>query len=717
MLAKSRCEFIAKNAAYCTPEIFLPRLLLCCGLPKASFMSMLERLGKLGDESLDKHKCFSQLMSPSVTSEWGMGHSGKRGLLAWKLLGRISAYISTFGDNPSKINAVGGVVFGDIASSSFISWLIDEFNKKDKNMKSRTKKSSTISSNLKRKDVKRDHLNSQKVLTSVLSNVLTDNISVDTQNSTNSKFSENDTLVSIQYHSEKENPKLSHHDDSITFQLLNELVKSESYEIIESTLEGKALTLFSSKSHLNKQKQRDTSTSKSHLIATGLLRSFKDHSGKSQQISAVLLKWVPILTHFLPDSSFFEDLFKSDFQPNHKKVIEVLIIRCIQNWTSETIQSCQIWILTQVVNSTLDAYDLHFALSFILQSSGQTPSQKKVSSKAIKPSVFPAIRSQEHAKACVDLALECARDENFDNSESEVRGISKCSYTRRNNLPDWLELLVVIGKCGKKYLALLTKTIVEKASQHNIQNTSVFHGTLLRMYVHFPSTMDLSDAKTRSILIHSVKTFSKEWVHWRTSLDRQICLSINCFASNPNQRQHQLLSDLSKRYPLLVVRDLHLFLEMLRKDGNFSKEDKNRGRTNSETIPLNAKTPFGVVKIKVVHWGLCFTEQLWISVLDMMDSLPKEVLYSCGINMGLFDLYNLYLTLIGIQIEVGSTQNILRLKSKLSQSLSHFKTSSPSNFDNWMTKNLQGFEKNGTISSVLSIFNIPVGDSVGDNKN
>ncbi len=715
MLAKSRCEFIARNAAYCTPEMYLPRLLLCCGLPKASFMYMLERLGKLGDESLDKHKCFSQLMSPSVTSEWGMGHSGKRGLLSWKLLGRISAYMSKFGEIHSKRNSVGGFVFGDIASSSFVSWLIDEFNKKDKNTKSRTKKASTISSNSKRKELKKDHLNSHKAITSVLSNVLTDNTSVDNQNSTNTKFNEERTWASIQYHSEKETPKLSHHDDSVTSQHLNQLVKNESYELIDSILEGNAVALFSSKSHLNNQKQREISTSKSHLIAIGLLRIFKDNSEKSHQISAALLKWVPTLTHNLSDSSFFEDLFKSNIQAHHKKVIEVLIVRCIQNWTIETIQSCQNWILTQVLNSTLEAYDLHCALNFILQSSGQTPSQKKMFSKAIKPSIFPAIRSQEHAKACVDLALECAKDEKFINSE--IRGVSECSYTKRNNLPDWLELLIVIGKCGKKYLALLTKTIVEKALQLNTRNTTVLYGTLLRIYVHFPSTMDLSDAKTRSILINSVKTFSKEWVHWRTSLGRQIFLSINCFANNPNQRQHQLLSDLSKRYPLLVVRDLNLLLETLRKDGFFSKEDKNRGRSNAEINSLHAKTPFGIVKVKVVYWGLCFTEQLWISVLDIMDSLPKEVLYSCGIDMGLFDLYNLYITLIGIQLEAGSSQNVLRLKSKLSQSLSNFKTSSSSNYDKWMTMYVQGFEKNGTISSVLSLFDILVGDSIGDNKN
>uniref|UniRef100_A0A7S2W5F1 Uncharacterized protein n=1 Tax=Eucampia antarctica TaxID=49252 RepID=A0A7S2W5F1_9STRA len=220
--------------------------------------------------------------------------------------------------------------------------------------------------------------------------------------------------------------------------------------------------------------------------------------------------------------------------------------------------------------------------------------------------------------------------------------------------------------------------------------------------------MNLSDSQTRGILIQSVNLYSKEWVHWRTSLDDQLDLSIECLAMNPNQRQQQILSELAKRYPLLVVRGIHLFTRTLKQDGSFSKysDIEKRGRVNNllNNEPMDARTSFGILKVRVTHWGYSFTEPLWTSVLEIIDSIPKEVLYACGIEMGLLDLLNLFMSLIAVQVEVGVSSYISILKSKLSQSLLIFKSSNRSEFDRWTASNLKELERKGSVSLLLSAY-------------
>lgn len=226
--------------------------------------------------------------------------------------------------------------------------------------------------------------------------------------------------------------------------------------------------------------------------------------------------------------------------------------------------------------------------------------------------------------------------------------------------------------------------------------------------------MNLSDSKTRGILIESVNFFSEEWIDWRTSLDNQLKLSIKYLEANPNQRQQQLLSDLAKRYPLLVVRELALFTRTLKRDATacYKTDIERRGRVNKllDNQPIDAKTSYGMVKVSVTHWGYSFTEPLWISILEIMDSIPNEVLYACGIKMGLLELLNLYISLIVVQMEVGVVSFTSTLKSKLSKILLTFQPSNKIEYDRWSASNLKELEGKGSISNMLKAYRI-IGDS------
>ena len=123
MLSKSSCDLIAKRSVLSAPDTFLPRLLLCCGLPQSSFSTLIERLDSLGQLSSDKDKAYRQLLSSSTKGEWMVL---KRNKISRMLLGRISAYINLLNKNSSESVCV---VSAMASASCFISWLEAECKK------------------------------------------------------------------------------------------------------------------------------------------------------------------------------------------------------------------------------------------------------------------------------------------------------------------------------------------------------------------------------------------------------------------------------------------------------------------------------------------------------------------------------------------------------------------------------------------------------------
>ena len=110
MLAKSKSDYIARRAALSAPTAFLPRLLLCSGLPQTSFVTIVDRLGKLGDAN-DPTKVYRDLLTPSATTHWGFGQLGSRRDIARKIIGRVAAYADLYNSPASKIDEEFSTVF------------------------------------------------------------------------------------------------------------------------------------------------------------------------------------------------------------------------------------------------------------------------------------------------------------------------------------------------------------------------------------------------------------------------------------------------------------------------------------------------------------------------------------------------------------------------------------------------------------------------------
>ncbi len=82
-------------------------------------------------------------------------------------------------------------------------------------------------------------------------------------------------------------------------------------------------------------------------------------------------------------------------------------------------------------------------------------------------------------------------------------------------------------------------------------------------------------------------------------------------------------------------------------------------------------------------------------------AVPKEVLFGCGLNMGLNDFLGIYLRLMSVQTQLRTNDGLSRLKGKLSEVFGAFKSSNRTVWDEWMSQEIAGLKSLGSARNVL----------------
>jgi hypothetical protein len=81
--------------------------------------------------------------------------------------------------------------------------------------------------------------------------------------------------------------------------------------------------------------------------------------------------------------------------------------------------------------------------------------------------------------------------------------------------------------------------------------------------------------------------------------------------------------------------------------------------------------------------------------------VPREVLFGCGLKMGILDFLGVYLRLIFIQTQLQINDRFPRLKSKVSEFLDSFKNSNKQGWDVWLDVEVEGLSSLGSARNVL----------------
>jgi hypothetical protein len=244
------------------------------------------------------------------------------------------------------------------------------------------------------------------------------------------------------------------------------------------------------------------------------------------------------------------------------------------------------------------------------------------------------------------------------------------------SLPDWLVLLMLLARNGKESMKGVCEMLLKAMEKDKLRVK--LRSAILRLYTFFPMEMKLGDPRLRAVLVEGVKSVS--WLDWRGALDAQLEDMLLSVQSTP--RMAKALIELAKIHPLLVLRKVPTMVRLLEDDGG--KHGKVRGRTYGENVlgSTEASLMGKSIKVTVRHWGYSLMEYLWVSLLDILKSIPREVLFSCGLHMGLGDLLTVYAKLLFVQCQIQS--NPTRVKSKFADFLDAFESSDPKGWESWL---------------------------------
>jgi len=279
---------------------------------------------------------------------------------------------------------------------------------------------------------------------------------------------------------------------------------------------------------------------------------------------------------------------------------------------------------------------------------------------------------------------------------------------RRNSFPDWLTLVLLVGKSQQ---ALVTRLILEEFD--GTKFSLVLSSVLLRLYVMSPLKMDLSNSKLRNALLQASNDHLPSWLYWRSPLDSQFSEMLSNLTQSPHQRLAQAITDISKQHPLILLRHLNDINKKLLEDGSGRDSDQQRlmkrgrifGRHPSgDTV---AKVGDHTLKVTIVLWGYSFNEPVWDSIVEVLIALPLEVVFTCGVKIGLTKILETYLKLFGVQIvELNLESNIIRVRDKFLKFIESFRIHNTDAFSDWLQQDVSDWGKVGKVHQLLSVAGI-----------
>jgi hypothetical protein len=598
MLARSRSDFVAKRAALTAPTGFLTRLLLCSGLPRASLLTMIDRLGRVGDEAEDKGKTFNQLLVSSATSEWDIGRLGHRREVSRKLLGRLSAY--------SRIYELSKLQEEECVSFTFLDWLSESCKSSDKQRKSKLKKP---------KQFPPASFASIESIKSIFGN-LPDDIAAATKSQGTQLDGDASDMAEFRiFGVDKATSYPQTLGDSDVKEFLDRAFERNETHRLGTWLDTNFGHYCLQESN-KKRKSEDALVPKikPEELAFCLLNAFVLLDRKTEPLGSCILKWVPKLSVAKGSARFWRVLFLEGQNPY--SMWKNLVSRCTECWSHSHVSQCRDWILTE---GKIEELDHDNTVRFIIHSSAMSAIHVTTfSDVAIAQEDTAWGRSEESVRSVSKLALDCLLKSDDELMEQRLRS--------RNEPPECLILLLLIARLGKKQVQCVSQAIVERMKDADERGKHMLRAVILRMYAYFPHSMNLGVTVLRTVLKSAVESHATHWLSWRSPMDDQLQDMFDSVISN-RAPPHlvQALSEGAKKHPLLLLRKTPFMEQALSADAiacDQTAASEKRGILFGQNPngPLTAKMDGRLVTLTAKHWGFNFTENIWTACLDIVSS-------------------------------------------------------------------------------------------------
>lgn len=630
MLAKARSDVIARRAALSAPATFLPRLLLCSGLPRASLLTMIDRLGRLGQRAADMTNTYLDLLAPSASSHWDIGRIGARRQISRKLLGRLTSYMTLHGIGLSEDSTE--------VSTVFFKWLSETLAEDTNSTKGKDNKSKHV----------QPHPHSISLLKTVASEL-------------------DDSLVCDKIQPFCLPEKCSH------------WIEPKYSKSVPKKAEGLALAFgniskrigqgddSSVEAMLHLLLQDENQSNRCEAAATLVSCMYKQENPKEGAL-ALLLRWVPELTKSKGSPKLWKEVFSKSAS---EKVASNLIVKCIEEWASSHKSYCLEWICKEIKvddDAVHTANVARFLINVIPVTFGSFIHMAPGSSRNLDILAIEGITR---------IAMACLKNSS--------------SYRDHRALLGYDLVLWVSGLGKSRFQSISARIILEIGSGNDHKLNSAFSAVLLRLYLKHPSWLDLSSERTRQLLMKASALFEEEFVSWNSMLDDQIDQCIESI-SRGQFRTVKNLSDMARKHPLIVLRKAKIIASVLELDALKTKRDDDiRGVVHGEGIDGSREVQFmsKTMNLTVRHWGFSYTEPVWAAFLDVLTSVPQEVLFGCGFRMGLIDFLTPYLKLLSVQLQLLNKERSKRLQSKLADLFQNYQQHNPDEWRLWLSTKIE----------------------------
>lgn len=647
MLAKARSDAIARRAALSAPTKSLPRLLLCSGLPQASLVTMIDRLDQLGRTSDDANKLYAELLVASASSDWDIGSVGVHREVSRKLLGRLAAYLRLF-EIESEL------------SGGFLLWLTNECQSevpKPKKMKQKRPTKATPKGVLS--DLKKAAL-----IISELPMVVEDGHIAELEE-------DSDDAVEWVVDSRAEESVTGEFGSDSAEAFLESRMRNDDIGRLDQWLMdefGQSTQVFVSAM----QKKIQITD-----IAAQLLQSYLGITHKTERAKALVLRWVPFLSRISASHEMWRLLFSWTTNKLDSQLLGDILINCISCWDTSNVFACLQWMSGIADLSQYDTERMtHFAVAGCNLFSSHVDGLGETSFEC---NFAALVGSDEGVLSFSKIALSCLKK----TTQPEKDGLYE-----RNGVPSYLTLLLLIANRGKKQTQKIADAILSILPEKDITIHQALLAVLLRLYVFRPQALNtLGSANLRAALVEAADTHNAVWSNWRSTHDDRLGNMVAA-VSEGDYKVFKPLAEISRSHPLLTLRKIHDIVDLLKDDAtaNNRRMGDSRSVVDGQSFTEPRELDYGghQVKLTVRHWGYSFTEPLWLSFLDVILTIPKEVLFGCGLNLGFLDFLGIYLKLLSVQLHLRTRDRVSRLKSKLTDTFATFKSTSLQGWKKWL---------------------------------
>jgi hypothetical protein len=672
---------------------------------------MIDRLGKLGDKGESLDKLYNKLLVPSAASEWDIGRLGSKKEVSRKLLGRLSAYARMF-----KLSEQMG---DERISTTFLSWLSGSNHELDKPRKQKAKKGrANCLANAKLGDFK-----------DILLAVTAEPMCSKEESDNELEVVPSSMTEFLKYHDSSAESSFSGIELDEVKAYFAKTVEDEQGQALEGWLQKTFVgPIVPSEPIITSRNGPSVAPlPKGHDVACILLKLFSDLERKTECLGATVVKWVPVLSVDAGSPELWTFLFSAGLKPGC--LWSNLMSRCCQSWSHDHVAECRDWIL---LKEDVESLDLEKVVRFFVQSISW---------------------SNVHTENFMQMSLS-KKDKGWGFTEESVRKVIRISVMAltsgmegeemlmqarsRNNPPEALVLLLLLSRFGRKHVQLVSQTLVESLNQHDDKGRGILLASVLRVYACYPQHMNLGVAVLRAALKEAVEKFPMDWLSWRSPMDDVFeDLMTSLVQSGVPGRDVQALVDDAKKHPLLILRKLGRMEELLGQDASsrgVHLDTEKPGAIvggNLTDIP-SAKVEPNIQGGTMNPWGYNYTDIIWISFLDIVTSgksfhvvvtgdfshlrehtphsrrkticcfaVHNEVLFGCGLKMGLDNFIDVYLRLVTVQSQPRTSERLTRLKGKLSDFFAAFKASNRDGWDEWLVRDVNGLKSLGSARKVL----------------